>query len=592
LLNHLFGVGAGGAVGSVVDLAGHPATARIAGGAVLVSSEWHLPFGPITSIVFGNGTTKTMQYDSRYRVTENKLTGPSLTIADYVYTQDAAGNITAIHDAVDATYDRTFTYADLSRLTGAATGASLWRVGTYTYDAMGNMITRSLGAAPVDDGTILSVRGRKRARASAVSGYVDTTSFTDQSTTPKLAAVTTNGLDHTLTYDAAGNEVQYYASRTYSPRNELASVIDASDEVTQHRIDYGYDGRGVRVMRSESPVPAGAAHRYFFYTPEPQLLATTVDDADNPWSQGSSSLATPLAMNAEITWFAGLPVAEFGPPRTPQNDQILTVRGRKPRPASLAATTLYYTFTDHLGTPLLQTDATGTIAWRVEYEPFGNVWKTRSGNSADQPLRFPGQELALTWEGGEENYNIFRWYRSGWGRYTQVDPILGKDANANDAYGYARRNPLGYTDPTGLLAEVICSDIAAGSAGIMINTPFYHCRLRVTCKECASGPFGGPFDLTVGLERNRKTGALYVDEQRSYSGQHFDLGISEADSCNFGKCVRTNAAVYKSLAPGWASQYAYTGPNSNTFAGHLARTCGSTKQPYWAPGWNEPPFFK
>jgi RHS repeat-associated protein len=388
-----------------------------------------------------------------------------LTVCNFGSTEDAAGNITAIHDAVDATYDRTFTYDDLGRLTGAATAASLWQVGTYAYDATGNMTTRSLGAAPVDDGTILSVRGRKRT-TSAVSGYVDTTSFAYQSTTPKLAVVTTNGLDHTVTYDAAGNETQFYASRTYSPRNELASVIDASDEVTQHRIDYGYDGRGVRVMRSESPVPAGAAHRYFFYTPELQLLAITVDDADNPWSQGSSSLATPLATNTEITWFAGLPIAEFGAPRTPQDNQILTVRGRRPRPASLAATTLYYTFTDHLGTPLLQADAAATVTWRVEYEPFGNVWKTRSGNSADQPLRFPGQELAMTWEGGEENYNIFRWYRASFGRYTQSDPVLNlafakslrrfvEDGPTPDFaqpnwYGYAGDNPLSNIDELGL----------------------------------------------------------------------------------------------------------------------------------------------
>jgi RHS repeat-associated protein len=445
----------------VFDLAGHPVSASIAGGAVLVSSASYLPFGPITSIIFGNRTTKTMQYDSRYRVTENKLTGPSGTIGDYVYSQDAAGNITAIHDGVDATYDRSFTYDDLSRLTGAATGASLWQVGTYAYDAMGNMTTRSLGAAPVDDGTILSVRGRKRTRASAVSGYVDTISFAYQSTTPKLAAVTTNGLDHTVTYDAAGNETQYYASRTYSPRNELASVIDASDEVTQHRIDYGYDGRGVRVMRSESPVPAGAAHRYFFYTPELQLLATTVDDADNPWSPGSSSLATPLAMNAEIAWFAGLPIAEFGASRTPQDSQVLTVRGRRPRPASLAATTFYYTFTDHLGTPFLQTDSSGAIAWRVEYEPFGNVWKTRAGNSADQPLRFPGQELAMTWDGTEENYNIFRWYRSGWGRYTQSDP-LGVKGDLNP-YAYVMGNPLRLTDRLGRKCSANCPECPAGA---------------------------------------------------------------------------------------------------------------------------------
>lgn len=29
----------------------------------------------------------------------------------------------------------------------------------------------------------------------------------------------------------------------------------------------------------------------------------------------------------------------------------------------------------------------------------------------------------MTWEGAEENYNVFRWYRAGWGRYTQADPI-------------------------------------------------------------------------------------------------------------------------------------------------------------------------
>lgn len=126
----------------------------------------------------------------------------------------------------------------------------------------------------------------------------------------------------------------------------------------------------------------------------------------------------------------------------------------------------------------------------------------------------------------------------------------------------------------------------------MVNTPFYHCRLRVTCKECTGGKFGGPFDTTVGLERNRKTGELNINELTSYSGQHLDLGISEADSCNFGKCVRANAAYFQQFAKGWTPQWTKTGPNSNTFAGHLARICGATKQPYWAPGWNEPPFFK
>src|SRR5207253_5933556 len=174
------------------------------------------------------------------------------------------------------------------------------------------------------------------------------------------------------------------------------------------------------------------------------------------------------------------------------------------------------------------------------------------------------------------DYNIFRWYRSGWGRYSQGDPVLGKDPNANDAYGYAKENPLLYSDPSGLLAEAVCSEVAVNG----INTPFYHCRIRVTCNQCTAGNYGGPFDTSVGLERNRRTGELQITEGGA-AGRHFDLGISEADSCNFGRCVRSNAAYFRQFASRWRNQYSLTGPNSNTFAGHLARTCGATAQPYW-----------
>jgi YD repeat-containing protein len=71
---------------------------------------------------------------------------------------------------------------------------------------MGNMTSRSLGTPPpdADPNNPLSTRGR--AAVKAVSGTVDTLAFAYQSTTPKIATVTTSGLDHTVAYDAAGNE--------------------------------------------------------------------------------------------------------------------------------------------------------------------------------------------------------------------------------------------------------------------------------------------------------------------------------------------------------------------------------------------------
>ena len=47
-------------------------------------------------------------------------------------------------------------------------------------------------------------------------------------------------------------DVVPFVTRTYSPRNLLSTVIDNSSEGPTHRLDYGYDGRGVRVSRAES----------------------------------------------------------------------------------------------------------------------------------------------------------------------------------------------------------------------------------------------------------------------------------------------------------------------------------------------------
>src|SRR5439155_12671642 len=69
----------------------------------------------------------------------------------------------------------------------------------------------------------------------------------------------------------------------------------------------------------------------------------------------------------------------------------------------------------------------------------------------DQPLRLPGQNMAMTWEGREENYNIFRWYKSSWGRYIQADLIRPSAAEPN-LYRYAKDNALRFKDPLGLYA--------------------------------------------------------------------------------------------------------------------------------------------
>ncbi|MBD0323998.1 MAG: VCBS repeat-containing protein, partial [Aldersonia sp.] len=125
---------------------------------------------------------------------------------------------------------------------------------------------------------------------------------------------------------------------------------------------------------------------YSFYTPTLNLLATTT----------AALTATPT-IAYEYVWFGSEPVAQWE-----------------------ATGTIQWYFNDHLGTPLLQTDASANVVWRVEYDPYGRVFAFRTGASKHQPLRFPGQESS---PGSELLYNIHRWYRAGWGRYAQSDPL-------------------------------------------------------------------------------------------------------------------------------------------------------------------------
>jgi RHS repeat-associated protein len=318
---------------------------------------------------------------------------------------------------------------------------------TYTYDAMGNMLQRSISRSVADE------NGGPPSMFVAASRSFTYLKNASGNNLSKLQTVTENGLDHSVAYDNAGNETAYIMFRTYSARNLLSSVQDAWETTATHRIAYAYDGRGIRVQKSESPTgyTQNTAIRDYIYSPDLQLLS--VSRPNNPTIYGKRAVVNDV-LNAQydIVWFGGTPVAHI----------------------DYDSGTTRSTFTDHLGTPIIQLNtADGSTFWQPEYEPFGNIWQMRVGNPADQPLRFPGQERAMDWEGTEENYNIFRWYRSGWGRYTQSDPIassypvsllgstfsraisnrdlvgLAADIDQNP-FGYTRGNPIEFADPLGL----------------------------------------------------------------------------------------------------------------------------------------------
>ena len=85
-----------------------------------------------------------LAYDNRYRLTTNRLSAAS-DLLNYSYGYDSSGNVTVITDVLGSAWNRTFGYDDLHRLTVANSGASLWCAGSYSYDAMENMLSLALG---------------------------------------------------------------------------------------------------------------------------------------------------------------------------------------------------------------------------------------------------------------------------------------------------------------------------------------------------------------------------------------------------------------------------------------------------------------
>src|SRR5436190_5217772 len=471
------------------DFADRPASMTV-DGLTILSSATYLPFGPATQLAFGNGMTKTMSFDSRYRPIMVQLAGATGTVAQYTYASDAAGNITQIHDAVNAAYNRDLIYDDLNRLTEANTGAALWGAGTYQYDEAGNMTSLHIGSR--------------------------TLAFSYAGTTSKLSGVTGTTTE-SVSYDAAGNEL---SSMTYSARNLLQGISGSASDPDS--VEFLYDGRGVRIGRSWIHSSRFGYLRLSSYSPELNLLwQSDWQQAVQPVPVGSVPGGT------DYFWLAGQPVAQASSDSRMELEESLR-----------------FTFTDHLGTPTLQTDLGGAIVWRAEYEPFGRVYEYRAGLDGDtQILRFPGQESlgspfqeSLFEDDTKPRYNIFRWYRAGWGRYTQADPIgvlgslrldqlltplssaflsrLGSDGLPRivekfsgpffqqapglpaNLYAYVDGNPTRYVDPMGL-ERVLCTVFREHA--IPINSPYgslpgNNCRFTGTCG-------GGPSDQIYTFEK-------------------------------------------------------------------------------------------
>ncbi len=118
----------------------------------------------------------------------------------------------------------------------------------------------------------------------------------------------------------------------------------------------------------------------------------------------------------------------------------------------------YYYHPDHLGSTSWVTDQSARVHERVEYFPYGEVWRDPRSDIGASPVK--GQRFLFTGKELDEETGLYyfgaRYYDPVRTRWISSDPLLFKGvekATGTPAllslYGYALQHPLGYVDPTG-----------------------------------------------------------------------------------------------------------------------------------------------
>jgi YD repeat-containing protein len=110
---------------------------------MLAAGVTYMPFGPLSSLTYGNGLTLTKTYTQDYLISSILVQNASTSnvVVDRAYTFGDGINITGIADNVNPARSEAYVYTASNRL---QQGGGIWGTLSWSYDGVGNRTSEAL----------------------------------------------------------------------------------------------------------------------------------------------------------------------------------------------------------------------------------------------------------------------------------------------------------------------------------------------------------------------------------------------------------------------------------------------------------------
>jgi RHS repeat-associated protein len=507
-----------------------------------------------TSYAFLTGRNFTTSYGYDAASNRTGFTDPENGATSYVY--DTLNRLQTLTPpaAFSGTGNFGFTYDALSRRTQMTRPNGLKSV--YAYDNLSRLLSvlHQSGSTTLD-GAAYAVEnaGNRTSRTPQPSGTASNYAY---DAIYQLTGVTQGSTTtESYTYDPVGNRLSSLGVSPYNNNtsNELTSIPGTT---------YTYDNNG----NTQTKV-VGSNTTSYSWDFENRLTSVTL-----PGTGGTVSFKyDPFGRRIYKSSFSGTSVFAYdGDNLVEETNSTGTVVARyeqtlnidEPLAALRSSATSYY-HNDGLGSITSLSNAAGALAQTYTFDSFGKT--TNSTGSLTNPFQFTAREFDT-----ETNlyYYRARYYDPTTGRFINEDPIGFH--GGEDFYLYAANEPTLLVDPSGLLAELYCEDIA-GAQNRTDGGPTKHCFIRIKCIGV---------DVTLELygpvNRQAKKGRPEVNDfNRNRKAQKYPLSYPHS---SFGCCGPFEDNVFKAFQRASANlpDYNGLGPNSNTFVNGIINMAGGS----------------